>query len=99
MNAASAAKRRVAHAALAVVADWFSVTTMGLTISALFKRLLGSCVEGARALGYRRMVLWTHESHAAAGHLYRVHGFTLECAKPVRSFGVDLVEQSWSITL
>jgi len=62
-------------------------------------RLLETCVKGARDFGYRRMVLWTHESHAAAGHLYRSHGFALDSAVPVHSFGVDLVEQSWSITL
>jgi len=62
-------------------------------------RLLDTCVNGARDFGYDKLVLWTHESHAAAGHLYRSHGFTLDSAVPVTSFGVDLVEQSWSITL
>ena len=61
--------------------------------------LLDACVAGAREFGYERLVLWTHESHAAAGHLYRSHGFILDSAKPVHSFGVDLVEQAWSIAL
>ncbi|MEM7441678.1 MAG: GNAT family N-acetyltransferase, partial [Pseudomonadota bacterium] len=43
--------------------------------------------------------LWTHESHRAACGLYRATGWTLTGSKPVHSFGVDLVEQSWRITL
>ncbi len=65
----------------------------------LGKRLLRQCMQFAREAGYRDMRLWTHESHRAACALYRSFGWTLEDSKPVRSFGVDLVEQSWSITL
>ena len=65
----------------------------------LGKRLLSACLEFARASGYRQMRLWTHESHAAACALYRNFGFACIEAKPVRSFGVDLVEQTWQIDL
>ncbi|MCR9126790.1 MAG: GNAT family N-acetyltransferase [Rhodobacteraceae bacterium] len=65
----------------------------------LGKRLLRTCMGFARASGYRRMVLWTHESHAAACALYRKAGWTLDDARPVHSFGVDLIEQSWSVRL
>lgn len=61
----------------------------------LGKRLLATCVEFARASGYSEMELWTHESHKAACALYRATGWQLEASRPVRSFGVDLVEQSW----
>ncbi|GHG86846.1 hypothetical protein GCM10010961_14790 [Pseudodonghicola xiamenensis] len=53
----------------------------------------------AREAGYRDMVLWTHESHQAACALYAAAGWTLERSEPVRSFGIDLVEQSWRIVL
>lgn len=65
----------------------------------LGKRLLNTCMGFARDVGYREMVLWTHESHRAACALYRASGWQLTGSKPVRSFGVDLVEQSWKIQL
>ncbi|EEE37195.1 acetyltransferase, gnat family [Rhodobacteraceae bacterium KLH11] len=65
----------------------------------LGKRLLTTCMGFARQAGYREMVLWTHESHAAACGLYRAFGWQLTGSKPVHSFGVDLVEQSWRIQL
>jgi len=51
----------------------------------------------ARQAGQR--VGWTHESHLAACALYARTGWTLTDSKPVRSFGRDLVEQTWRIRL
>ncbi len=65
----------------------------------LGKRLLATCMSFARQTGYCEMVLWTHESHRAACGLYRSTGWELIGSKPVHSFGVDLVEQSWRIQL
>ena len=65
----------------------------------LGQRLLDACMGFARDAGYHQMRLWTHESHEAACALYRKNGFTLTRSEPVRSFGVDLVEQSWEIAL
>ncbi|TDK51748.1 GNAT family N-acetyltransferase [Antarcticimicrobium luteum] len=65
----------------------------------LGKRLLAICMGFARQTGYRDMVLWTHESHRAACALYAAAGWRLTESKPVHSFGVDLVEQSWRIDL
>ncbi|WP_420584370.1 GNAT family N-acetyltransferase [Ruegeria sp.] len=65
----------------------------------LGQRLLDTCMGFARAAGYEEMRLWTHESHRAACALYRRNGWQLLDSKPVRSFGVDLVEQSWKIQL
>lgn len=62
----------------------------------LGKRLLATCMGFAEDCGYEGMQLWTHESHAAACALYKATGWSLESAKPVHSFGQDLVEQSWS---
>ena len=65
---------------------------LGLGLGA---RLLTHCMGFARDVGYRRMRLWTHASHRAACALYAKHGFQCLSAKPVRSFGVDLIEQTW----
>ncbi len=65
----------------------------------LGQRLLDACLGFARAAGYRRLELWTHESHRAACALYARNGFRLVGSRPVRSFGQDLVEQTWEIPL
>jgi GNAT superfamily N-acetyltransferase len=65
----------------------------------LGRRLLEACLGFARDVGYRRLRLWTHESHRAACALYARRGFRLTDSRPVRSFGQDLVEQTWEIDL
>lgn len=60
--------------------------------------LLDRCLRFARQSGYTGMTLWTHESHVAAGRIYRRNNFTRTRAVPVHSFGVDLVEETWEIT-
>ena len=65
----------------------------------LGKRLLQSCMDFARESGYRDMILWTHESHKVACALYVAFGWELVESKPVHSFGIDLIEQSWRIDL
>ncbi|WP_170569330.1 GNAT family N-acetyltransferase [Ruegeria atlantica] len=65
----------------------------------LGKRMLDTCMGFARNAGFMEMRLWTHESHRAACALYRRNGWQLLDSKPVHSFGVDLVEQSWKIRL
>ncbi|MDQ2091980.1 GNAT family N-acetyltransferase [Marimonas arenosa] len=65
----------------------------------LGKRLLAACMDYARARGYRRMQLWTHESHRAACALYAAAGWRCVSSKEVRNFGVDLIEQSWDVDL
>lgn len=65
----------------------------------LGRRLLDRCMSFAREAGYARMQLWTHESHRAACALYARNGWVMTDSRPVRSFGVDLVEQSWEIGL
>lgn len=65
----------------------------------LGRRLLAACMDYARATGYRRMVLWTHESHRAACALYAEAGWRLVRSEPKLSFGVPVVEQGWEVDL
>ncbi|MCK0149044.1 GNAT family N-acetyltransferase [Marivita sp. S6314] len=65
----------------------------------LGKRLLETCMNFARQSGFKQMRLWTHESHEAACALYQKYGWTCTSSEPVHSFGVDLVEQAWEVTL
>ena len=60
--------------------------------------LLSECLQFAEAKGYAGLTLWTHESHRAAGAIYARNGLQRVAAKPVHSFGVDLVEETWQIT-
>ncbi|MEZ5796606.1 MAG: bifunctional helix-turn-helix transcriptional regulator/GNAT family N-acetyltransferase [Paracoccaceae bacterium] len=64
--------------------------------SGLAQRMIEACLAFARDAGYRRMVLWTHESHRAAGRLYARNGFALTDSSPARSFGVEVVDQTWA---
>lgn len=65
----------------------------------LGRKLLDQCMGFARECGYKRMSLWTHESHKAACALYAKTGWTCTKSEPVVSFGVSLVEQAWEISL
>ncbi|WP_338696711.1 helix-turn-helix domain-containing GNAT family N-acetyltransferase [Streptomyces sp. Q6] len=62
-------------------------------------RLVRSCVDFARGVGYRELILWTNDILAAARSLYLRHGFVLVGEKPHRSFGADLVGQDWRLAL
>lgn len=61
----------------------------------LGQRMLDEALGFARAAGYRRMTLWTHESHRAAGRIYARNGFTLTSSTAARAFGCDVVDQTW----
>ncbi len=63
------------------------------------RHLLDTCMQFARHAGYADMTLWTHESHRAACLLYKRAGWTIASSAPVHNYGVDLVEQTWKITL
>lgn len=63
----------------------------------LGQRMLNHCMAFAQAQGYRGMQLWTHESHRAACALYARNGWQMVATRPVRSYGCDLVEQTWEI--
>lgn len=65
----------------------------------LGKRLVGACIEHARALGYRKLTLWTQSNLLAARHIYKEAGFKLVETEPHHSFGVDLVGEYWALKL
>ena len=53
----------------------------------------------ARATGCRRMVLWTNDILTAARRIYETAGFTLIETEKHRSFGHDLVGETWALDL
>ena len=59
------------------------------------RKLVAECVRFARAAGYRKIVLWTQETLAAARHLYGEAGFVKTAREPHRSFGHDLIGETW----
>ena len=63
--------------------------------SGLAGRMLQTALSFARAAGYARMRLWTHESHVAAGRLYARHGFHLVSSTAGHQFGQSVVDQIW----
>ncbi len=65
----------------------------------LARRLLEAVIDHARDTGAAKLVLWTHESHRAAGRLYARRGFALTSEKPVTAFGQETVEQVWELSL
>ncbi|MFI9379733.1 GNAT family N-acetyltransferase [Kutzneria sp. NPDC052558] len=62
-------------------------------------RLVDTCLEHARAQGFRGVRLWTNDCLDAARRLYLARGFTLVDEKPHRSFGADLVGQTYRLAL
>ncbi|HWW78331.1 MAG TPA: helix-turn-helix domain-containing GNAT family N-acetyltransferase [Steroidobacteraceae bacterium] len=59
------------------------------------RKLVAECVQFARVAGYRKIVLWTQETLTAARHLYTEAGFVKTAREPHRSFGHDLVGETW----
>jgi DNA-binding MarR family transcriptional regulator/GNAT superfamily N-acetyltransferase len=59
------------------------------------RHLVETCVNEARALGYRRMTLWTNDILVAARAIYRAQGFRLTASEPHARFGPPMVGEDW----
>ncbi|SPF78431.1 GNAT family N-acetyltransferase [Pseudoprimorskyibacter insulae] len=64
----------------------------------LGRKLIEACMDWGREAGYAKMVLWTHESHAAACALYEKLGWHCVASEPMQAFGADVVRQNWEIS-
>ena len=61
----------------------------------LGKRLVDECLRFAKDAGYTSMTLWTQSILTAARAIYDRAGFKLVAEDPHRSFGVDLIGETW----
>jgi DNA-binding MarR family transcriptional regulator/N-acetylglutamate synthase-like GNAT family acetyltransferase len=63
------------------------------------KRLVEECVRFAGQVGYSKITLWTQSSLHAARGIYEKAGFRLVGRKKHRSWGHDLVAETWDLVL
>jgi DNA-binding MarR family transcriptional regulator/GNAT superfamily N-acetyltransferase len=63
------------------------------------RSLVEECIRFARDAGYRKITLWTQSILTDARAIYQRAGFVRTEEKPHRSFGVDLVGETWELKL
>ncbi len=61
--------------------------------------LVEECVNFARAVGYKKITLWTQSILVAARHAYQRAGFRLVEEKTNFQFGQNLLSQTWELDL
>jgi DNA-binding MarR family transcriptional regulator/GNAT superfamily N-acetyltransferase len=62
-------------------------------------RLVDECERFARQAGYRKIMLWTNDILAAARHIYRRARYLLVGKEKHRSFGHQLIGETWELKL
>lgn len=62
----------------------------------LGRRLAQACIAEARALGFRRLVLWTKSDLLAARAIYAAEGFRCTASRPAPEGGAD---EDWTLDL
>jgi DNA-binding MarR family transcriptional regulator/N-acetylglutamate synthase-like GNAT family acetyltransferase len=63
------------------------------------RRLVEECTAFARQVGYSRIILWTQSLLHPARKIYAAAGYRLVREEPHRSFGQDLVGETWELML
>ena len=61
--------------------------------------LVRECERFARRVGYTSIRLWTNSVLHAARHIYQKHGYRLVASEKHKSFGRELVGQTWELAL
>lgn len=67
--------------------------------SGIGQMLVDRCTTFARRAGYARITLWTQSHLAAARRIYEAAGYVRVAEEPHRSFGKDLVAETWTLEL
>jgi DNA-binding MarR family transcriptional regulator/N-acetylglutamate synthase-like GNAT family acetyltransferase len=62
-------------------------------------RLVDECIAFARHAGYRKIMLWTQSELLAARRIYEQRGFRRIAEEAHKSFGRDLVAETWALRL
>jgi ribosomal protein S18 acetylase RimI-like enzyme len=62
-------------------------------------RLTDECIAFARAVGYRKIVLWTQSHLLAARAIYRARGFRIIKTERNEGYGKNLTSETWELKL